>query len=337
MTTMSSFGLLEGGRSCESITLANDSGLAVEVLTYGAILRRLTVPVRGMRRDLILHFDRLEDYLRDRAYVGCVVGRFGNRIANGRFELDGRVHQLTTNEGANHLHGGALGFGKRLWRVLDVTQESAPRVVLGYDSPAGEEGYPGNLEARIELIAKPAALVITFTARSDAPTPVNLTYHPYFNLAGHFQTPATEQRLRIPASHYLPVVAGLIPTGELAPVAGTPFDFRTARRLHPPPVHDDPQLVLAGGYDHCWVLDRDADCACELSSRDVTLTMLGSGPGLQFYNGQFLARTHPTLGSGVILEPQGLPNAPNEPRFPSVIVRPGESYRATVEYRVSTL
>lgn len=336
---MRSFGLLADGRSCEAITLAT-AGLAVEVLTYGAILRRLTVPVRGARRDLILHFDRLEDYERDRAYVGCVVGRFGNRIANGRFALDDTTHQVATNEGPNHLHGGMLGFGKRLWRVLDVTHESAPRVVLGYDSPAGEEGYPGNLEARIELIVKPNALSIALTARADAPTPVNLTYHPYFNLfgtlAGDLQSPATDQRLRIPAGHYLPVAAGLIPTGEIAPVEGTPFNFRAARRLRPPSVHDDAQLVLAGGYDHCWLLDRDADCACELSSRDLTLTMLGNGPGLQFYNGQFLARTHPKLGSGVILEPQGLPNAPNEPRFPSAIVRPGELYRATVEYRVST-
>src|SRR6185295_13279175 len=192
-------------------------------------------------------------------------------------------------------------------------------VLLGYDSPAGEEGYPGNVEARIELIVKPAALLITFMARTDSPTPVNLTYHPYFNLAGHFQTPATEQKLRIPASRYLPVREGLIPTGEMKSVARTPFDFRAARRLKPPHVHDDAQLTIAGGYDHCWVLDQDADCACELSSRDITLTMHGSGPGLQFYNGQFLGRTHPTLGSGVILEPQGFPDAPNQPGFPNSI------------------
>ena len=140
--------------------------------------------------------------------------------------------------------------------------------------------------------------------------------------------------LRIPAAHYLPVRAGLIPTGERAPVAGTTFDFRAARRLEPPPSDTNAQLALAGGYDHCWVLDDDADCACELSCRDLVLTMRGSGPGLQFYNGQFLSKTHPSLGSGVILEPQGLPNAPNEPSFPSSIVRPGETYRATIEYQL---
>src|SRR6188768_797152 len=176
---MRSFGLLEDGRSVEAITLGEPSGLQVEVLTYGAILRRLSYPVRGVRRDLILHFDRLEQYARDRAYVGSLVGRFGNRIAGGRFELDGRTREVTANEGANHLHGGALGFGKRLWRVLDVTDGGGARVVLGYDSPDGEEGYPGALEARVELVVKPHALAITLTARTDAATPVNLTYHPY--------------------------------------------------------------------------------------------------------------------------------------------------------------
>jgi len=263
------------------------------------------------------------------------VGRFGNRIANSSFELDGKTHRITANEGVNHLHGGAIGFGKRVWRVLDVTERDAPRVILGYHSPDGEEGYPGNLEATVELIVKPDALSIILSARTDVATPINLTYHPYFNLQADRNLPAIDQRLRIPANHYLPVGPGLIPTGQLMPVEGTTFDFRASRRLRPPPAQGHPQLALAGGYDHCWVLAQDADCACELSSpnRDVTLTMSG-GPGLQFYNGQFLSRSHPLIGSGVILEPQGFPNAPNEPRFPSGIVRPGETYRAGIEYRL---
>jgi aldose 1-epimerase len=332
---MRSFGMLEDGRSIEAITLGEEHGLQVEVLTYGAILRRLSFPVNGVRRDLILNFDRLEHYERDRAYVGSLVGRFGNRIGGGRFELDGKTHQVTPNEGANHLHGGALGFGKRVWRVLDVTEREAPRVILGYLSPDGEEGYPGNVEATAELVVKPNALSIILSARSDAATPVNLTYHPYFNLQADRNLPATEQRLRIPANQYLPVAPGLIPTGQLASVEGTTFDFRATRRLGPPTVQGHPQLALAGGYDHCWVLADDADCACELSTpnRDITLTMSG-GPGLQFYNGQFLQRTHPLIGSGVILEPQGFPNAPNEPRFPPAVVRPGQVYRAGIEYRL---
>ena len=330
---MRSFGLLADGRSIEAITLGDPAGLQLEVLTYGAILRRLTYPVRGMRRDLILHFDRLEHYERDRAYVGSLVGRFGNRIGGARFELDGRVHEVTANEGVNHLHGGALGFGKRVWRVLDIGEQPGRRVVLGYRSPEGEEGYPGAVEATVELVAKPDALAITLSARCDAPTPVNLTYHPYFNLDP--EQPATEQRLRIPARHYLPVAAGLIPTGEIAAVEGTTFDFRTSRRLRPPAAQAHPQLGLAGGYDHCWVLDPDADCACELASpnRDLTLTMSG-GPGVQFYNGQFLSRSHPAIGSGVILEPQGFPDAPNQPGFPRCILRPGETYRVEIEYQL---
>jgi aldose 1-epimerase len=334
---MNSFGLLDDGRSVEAISLGDAKGLQVEVLTYGAILRRLTYPVRGVRRDLILHFGRLDDYVRDRAYVGSLVGRFGNRIGKSTFELDGKRQRVTANEGVNHLHGGALGFGKRLWRVLDVTAQDSPRVVLGLDSPAGEEGYPGTLDATVELTVERHVLSILFTARTDAPTPVNLTYHPYFNLAGSSNALATDHRLRIPAAHYLPVGAGLIPTGEIATVAGTTFDFRRARRLRPLALDTHAQLALAGGYDHCWVLDPDADCACELSAPegDVTLTMRGSGPGLQFYNGQFLSKTHPSLGSGIILEPQGFPDAVNQPRFPSAIVRPGAPYRATIEYRLA--
>ncbi len=320
--SMRSFGLLDDGRSVEAITLGDAEGVNVEVLTYGAILRKLSYPVRGERRDLVLGFDRLEHYERDSAYVGPVVGRFGNRIAQGRFTLDGKAHQLTPNENGNHLHGGALGVSKRLWRVLETGRES--RVKLGLHSPAGEEGYPGNLDITLEITVTADSLRAVFGARSDAATPVNLTWHPYFNLGGM----ATSHWLRIPASHYLPVGPGLIPTGEVANVANTPFDFRVQRKLAPPPLHTHPQLPLGGGYDHCWVLDKNADCSCELSSpnRDLVLTLRGSGPGLQFYDGH---------GGGLILEPQGLPDAPNQPHFPNSILRPGELYRAEIEYQMS--
>jgi aldose 1-epimerase len=330
---MRSFGLLSDGRSVEAITLRHGSGLELEVLTYGAILRRLSYPVKGQRRELILHFDRLEDYERDRAYAGPLVGRFGNRIANAAFQIDGNPHMITANEGVNHLHGGALGFGKRLWRLQDL-DGAGTRALLSHLSADGEEGYPGELETTVEFNVGPDSLDIEITARTDAPTPVNLTYHPYFNLSGDFAAPVLDHYLRIPASHYLPVKAGLIPTGERASVVNTPFDFRESRRLAPPPVNTHGQLKLAGGYDHCWALDTNADCTCELRSpaRDLTLTMSGSGPGLQFYNGQFLARTHPALGNGVILEPQGFPDAPNQADFPSAILRPGEMYRARIAY-----
>jgi len=334
---MRPFGKLEDGRTVEAIVLGDPQGLQVEVLTYGAILRRLTFPVRGLRRDLILSLPTLEDYVHDRAYVGALVGRFGNRIADARFSLEGREYAVTANEGANHLHGGAQGFGKRLWRVLALHESGAPQLELGLISPAGEEGYPGQLDVTATIAVLPGTLRMTLLARTDAATPVNLTYHPYFNLAADARVPATRQSLRIPASHYLPVRSGLIPTGEIASVEGTAFDFRHTRTLAPPDPGSVAQLALAGGYDHCWVLDPGADCACELHSPDddLTLTMSGSGPGLQFYNGQFLARTYPDIGSGVILEPQGLPNAPNERGFPSSILRPGDEYRAEIAYHLA--
>jgi aldose 1-epimerase len=326
------FGTLEDGRRVDAVTLGTADGLQVEVLTFGAILRRLTYPVGGQRRDLVLHFGSLGEYVRDRAYVGPMVGRFGNRIAGARLRIDGHEARLTANEGVNHLHGGALGFGKRLWQIEEARDE---RLVLSYRSPAGEEGYPASMDVTATYTVTHDRLSILLAAGSDAPTPVNLTYHPYFNLAADKAGSATAHRLRIPAAHYLPVREGLIPTGEVAPVNGTPFDFRAARVLAPPEISGDPQLALAGGYDHCWVLSKDADCSCELESPqgDLGMTMRGSGPGLQFYNGQFLARTHAALGSGLILEPQGFPNAPNEPKFPPAILRPGELYRAELEYR----
>ncbi|MEO8314108.1 MAG: aldose epimerase family protein [Pseudomonadota bacterium] len=324
------FGSLSDGRGVEVVTLGEPAGLQAEVLTYGAILHRLSFPVGGRRRDLILGLDRLDQYESDRAYVGPVVGRFANRIAQGRFCIDGQTHQLSQNENGNHLHGGAVGVSKRLWQVL--SNPSNAELTLGLRLPAGDEGYPGNLDITLVISTQADIFRITFTARTDAATPVNLTYHPYFNLGGT----ATEHWLRIPASHYLPVGPGLIPTGEIAHVAGTPFDFRVSRKLAPPSLHAHPQLQLGGGYDHCWLLDDNADCHGELRSPqgDVELTLRGSGPGLQFYNGQFLSQAHPAIGSGLILEPQGLPDAPNHRAFPDAILRPGEIYRSTIEYRV---
>ena len=317
----------------EAITLGAATGLQAEVLTYGAILRQLSLPVQGQRRALVLHLQQLQQYEDDTAYMGAVVGRFANRIANGRFLLTSQVHQLACNENGNHLHGGAKGTGKHLWRIAETP--SASRLKLALSSPAGDEGYPGQLDIGLELSIAGNALRIEFAACTDAPTPVNLTYHPYFNLGGD----AGAHWLRIPASHYLPVRSGLIPTGEIAPVDGTPFDFRAGRAIAPPPLNTHPQLLLGGGYDHCWVLDADADCHCELRSAagDLALRIAASGPGLQFYGGQFLSRAYPTLGSAVALEPQGLPDAPNHPGFPDAVLRPGQTYRASFEYRLNLM
>ena len=330
MPVIRHFGRLADGRSVEAIRLGSDDGLQAEVLTYGAILHALSFPVGISRRSLVLQLNSLAQYENDRAYVGPVVGRFANRIAAGRFAIDGEFHQLARNEKGNHLHGGVRGLGKSLWRVLDAPGHSSLR--LGLHSPHGEEGYPGNLDVELAFSVAADRLRIRFVARTDAPTPVNLTWHPYFNLGG----PVSEHRLRIPASRFLPVGPGLIPTGEIAAVDGTPFDFRSSRKIAVQPPDTHPQLAIAGGYDHCWVIDDGADCHCELQSpqRDLALRVNASGPGLQFYGGQFLPDSYPGLGPGLALEPQGLPDAPNHAGFPSAILRPQCAFEASIDYRV---
>jgi aldose 1-epimerase len=335
---MRDFGRLDDGRTVEAFTLGRDDGLQAEILTYGGILRRLTFPAHGTRRELVLGLRELAQYVADRAFLGVLVGRFANRIAGATFELDGQRHTLAANDGVNQLHGGLLGFGKRLWRVLNWQPTPVPRLWLQYSSPAGEEGYPGNLEVTVALTVDAAELELRFEARCDAPTPFNPTYHPYFNLSGDAQLPIDRQLLRLPASRFLAVAdCALIPTGELRAVEGTPFDFRTARPLRTPPLDSDAQLRHASGYDHCWVLDRGADCAAELFSPDsgVRMRIESDAAGVQLYAGQWLTKQYPGLGHAVCLEPGGLPNAVNEPRFPSTILRPGTTRHALIAYRFS--
>jgi aldose 1-epimerase len=331
------FGKLADGREVRQVTLGAADALQAQMLTYGGILRRLTFPVHGRPLDMIVTLPNLDAYVGDTSFQGTLVGRVGNRIADSRFKLNGRTHTLTANNGPNHLHGGALGFGKRIWSVLDVQAAPLPRLMLSLHSPEGEEGYPGELDVTAEITIDGAELRLTFEARADAPTPVNLTYHPYFNLSGDNRRATDEMVLRIPASKFLPVRSSqLIPAGELAPVEETPFDFRAARPIKPPPADAHPQLGFGGGFDHCWVLDASRDCDAELHSphSGVTLKVSSEQPGIQFYGGQYLAGAHPGL-NGVCLEPQGFPNAVNEPAFPSQILEWGRTLRTTFVYRFS--
>lgn len=329
------FGKLEDGREIQQVTLGTSDGLQAQVLTYGGILRRLTFPVRGTPRDMVVTLPDLDAYVRDGTFQGVLVGRVGNRIANAQFTLNGRTHKLSANDGPNHLHGGALGFGKRIWNVMDMQTRPHPRLILGRVSPDGEEGYPANLDVTAEIIVEDCELRLTFEALSDGPTPVNLTYHPYFNLSGDSRHSVDEMVLRIPASRFLPVRSSqLIPAGDSVSVAGTPFDFRVARVIKAPPASAHPQLGFGGGYDHCWVLDSSRDCDAQLFSphSGVTLNVKSSQPGIQFYGGQYLQGAHPGL-KGVCLEPQGFPNAVNQPAFPSQILEPGKTLRSTFIYR----
>jgi aldose 1-epimerase len=327
------FGKLPDGQLVHAITLGTPDALQAEILTFGGILRRLILPARGALRDIALTLPDLDAYVADPAYLGILVGRCANRIANAEFTLDGRRHRLTANEGRNHLHGGTLGFGKRLWRVLDLEGAQCTRLRLGLVTRAGEEGYPGNLEVTAEYTLSANELRLRLQAKSDEATPVNFTFHPYFNLSGEPGRAANEQTLRIAASRYLPVDAQLIPTGELASVAETPFDFRVARSLRAPWSASHPQLEKSGGYDHCWALDPQRDCDAELFSAHsgIRMQIKSERPGLQFYAGQQLAPTHPGL-DGVCLEPQDFPNAVNEPAFPSVVLPRSAERSFTMQY-----
>lgn len=326
------FGVLDGTQEVQAITLGVKGGLQAQVLTFGGILRRLVFPTRGVSRELILTLPDLDAYVRDTTFQGVLVGRVANRIGGARFELDGREYRLTANDGPNQLHGGHLGFGKRLWRVLGLQNAPRHRLLLGLSSSDGEEGYPGNLDVTVEFTVHGSELRVELEAQSDEATPLDLTYHPYFNFAG-------DMRLRMPASQFLPVKdSQMIPTGQRAPVDGTPFDFRSARSVVAPELTAHAQLGHAGGYDHCWVLDamRDFDAELQSASSGVRMIVRSDRPGIQFYGGQHLRDSYPHL-AGICLEPEGFPNAVNEPSFPPCILQAGATFRSTLSYRFDEL
>jgi aldose 1-epimerase len=329
------FGTLANGAAIEAFTLES-GGLRAEILSYGGILRSLSLPLNGRRRELVLGLPDLAGYERDPTYLGCIIGRYANRIAKSRFQLDGHSWQLKANEGFTHLHGGALGFGKRAWQAIDAECGEQPRLRLYYRSPAGEEGYPGDLHVTAEFALGARSLELEFTARCDAATPISLTYHPYFNLAGDPAVAATEQCLQVPAETFLPVNRALLPTGIQVPVAGSSLDFRHSRSLAEGLRQGHPQLDFAGGYDHCLVLpagDGERQVA-ELHSphSGIRMRVFSNAPALQLYDGHGLRRHHPLLGGGVCLEPQQFPDAMNQPGFPVSILRPGAVYSHRIRY-----
>jgi aldose 1-epimerase len=336
------FGRTPAGEAVELYTLANAAGLEASISTYGGTLVAINAPDRaGARADVLLGFDTLDGYLQPHPYFGALIGRYGNRIARGRFTLDGVAYQLATNNGPNHLHGGPGGFHAVLWRA----EPAGDSLALSYTSPDGEEGYPGTLEVRVTYSLNDAGeLRIDYEATADRATVLNLTNHAYFNLAGGGDI--LGHQLRLDASHYLPVDATQIPTGELAPVAGTPFDFTTPTAIGARIDADDEQLRGAkGGYDHCWVFGHGGDLG-KAVGRVVepvsgrTLELFTTQPGVQFYSANFLegdlkgkgGRAYPKH-SAFCLETQHFPDSPNQPAFPSTVLRPGETYGHTTIYR----
>jgi aldose 1-epimerase len=345
------FGTMPDGTEVDIYTLTNSLGMEVTVLTYGGILQSIKVPDRrGNLENVTLGFDNLDDYVeRNDPYFGAIIGRYGNRIAGGSFTLDGVEYPLATNNGPNHLHGGDLGFDKRIWTVTDTFQDDdSVGLDLSYTSPDGEEGYPGALDTTVTYtLTNENEIAMHYVATTDAPTIVNLTNHAYFNLAGEGSGSIEGHELRLQASQYTPVDETLIPTGEIAPVAGTPFDFLTPTEIGLRIRDNHEQLLFGLGYDHNFVLDRDSDgmeLAAQLSDRASgrVLSIYTTEPGIQFYSGNFLdgtligtsGRTY-RQGDGLALETQHFPDSPNQPDFPSTVLRPGEVYDTTTIYQFS--
>lgn len=325
-------------------TLANARGMVVRVLTLGGIVQSIEVPDdQGRSANVVLGFDSVDGYLAARRYFGAIIGRYANRIAAGRFSLNGRTYQLPINDGPNSLHGGTTGFDRHVWE----TSAEAGRLVLRRTSPDGEMGYPATLEVHVTYtLTDDDALRIDYQAvNRDASlaTVVNLTNHTYFNLAGESSGDVYGHELQILASRFTPIDQTLIPTGQIASVAGTPMDFRTATPIGARIGAADEQLTVARGYDFNWILDRP-DAGDESLIPAARLRDPGSGrmlevvttePGLQFYSGNFLNGPRYGRGAGLCLETQHFPDSPNHPNFPSTVLGPEESYRSTTLYRFS--
>lgn len=343
------YGTTPEGEKIEKYTLVNSNGMKMEVITYGAIITSLTAPDKnGTFDDVVLGYANEQDYFTGNPYFfGAAIGRYGNRIAKGKFSLDGKEYQLTVNDGPNSLHGGK-GFDKKVWTAEAVSGAESPTLKLSYTAKDGEEGYPGNLKTIVTYtLTDDNALEISYEAETDKKTVVNLTQHTYFNLSGK-GLDILDHELELKADRMLPVDATLIPTGELKAVAGTPFDFTTAKVIGKDINATDDQLKKGGGYDHCWVFtDNSATNMREVGS----LYHKGTGrfmqvyttePAIQFYSGNFIDGTKDSKTggkyqkrSGLCLETQHYPDAPNQPKFPTTVLSPGEKYTSKTTYKFS--
>ena len=331
------FGKDSEGKAVDLYTLA-DGAVEARIMTYGGIVVSIKVPDRnGKLSDVVLGYESVDQYIANSPYFGAIIGRYGNRIAHGRFELDGKTFSLPKNDGDNSLHGGTRGFDKVTWSAQPVENG----VELSYLSKDGDQGYPGNLQAKVTYTLVGNALRIEYSATTDKDTVVNLTNHSYFNLAGEGSGDILQQRLKINAAQFTPVDSTLIPTGELKPVAGTPFDFRTFHTIGERINESDEQLHNGKGYDHNWVLDRKTEgelveaAVVEDPGSGRILRVLTSEPGLQFYSGNFLDGS--IIGkvghvyahrSGFCLETQHFPDSPNHKNFPSTVLKTGRRYHS---------
>ncbi|HVR69621.1 MAG TPA: aldose epimerase family protein [Vicinamibacteria bacterium] len=344
--TRAPFGALPDGTAVELFTITNASGLEVRVMTYGGIIVSLKTKDRaGKLADIVLGYDDLAGYVKQNPFFGTIVGRYGNRIANGQFAIDGKTYALAKNNGPNHLHGGIKGFDKVVWKAEPFQKDDTAGVVFRHTSPDGDEGYPGTLTARVTYtLTNKDELRFDYHATTDKPTHVNLTQHTYFNLAGDGTRDILGHELTLAADRYTPVDATLIPTGELAPVEGTPFDFRKPHAIGARIGADHEQIRHGRGYDHNFVLNRTGADPARLihvyePTTGRTLDVATTEPGVQFYTGNFLDGTIKGKSGhvykqryGFCLETQHFPDSPNKPQFPTTLLRPGREYQTTTVF-----
>lgn len=337
------FGTTGDGHTVRLFTLRNPHGLQVRVCEYGALVTSVITPDhQGNPAEITLGKTDFASWFDNPHYLGATVGRFGNRIAHGRFTLDGIEYQLPTNNEPGgipcHLHGGPVGFNRRLWKGEPVIRPRAQGVCFTLYSDAGDQGYPGTLTAKVTYwLTEDNELVFEATATTDAPTPVNLINHIYWNLTGDSSRTILDHQLELNADSYLPTDPGLIPTGKIAPVAGTPLDFTSPTKVGERISDDFPALKNGHGYDHCWVLrESDGDLRHAATLQDSgsgrVLAIRTNQPGLQFYTGNFLPEKH----TGLCLETQALPDSPNQPDFPDSVLRPGQTYHHLTHFRFTT-
>ena len=345
--TEAPFGTDSSGAAVTLYTLRNLNGAQATICNYGGLVTSLMMPDKdGFLGDVVLGYDNVAAYIKDTPYFGALIGRYGNRIANGKFTLDCNEYTLATNNVPNALHGGKKGFDKVMWTAKSVQTADGPSLELTYVSKDGEEGYPGNLSVKaVYTLTEDNSLKLQYTATTDKATVANLTHHSYFNLAG--KGDILSHTVMIAADKFTPVDSTLIPTGELKPVDNTPFDFRTPTTIGARIGQTDEQLKFGGGYDHNWVINKPMGQmglmarVTEPTSGRV-LEVSSDEPGLQFYSGNFLDGTLTGKGgwvykfrNGFCMEPQHYPDSPNQPSFPSVVLKPGETYHNTIIYKFS--
>ena len=342
------FGTMPDGREVQRFILTNKNGVEIHVINYGGIISHLMAPDRnGKLEDIVLGYDSLNGYLEASPFFGALIGRYGNRIAEGKFTLEGKTYTLVQNNNGQHLHGGTKGFDKVFWDIAELKSDSGMAIRLSYLSKDMEEGYPGNLNVTVDYtLTDDNELKIDYSATTDKATVVNLTQHTYFNLSGNATRDITDHILTLNADEYIPVTKVLIPQGKPAPVANTPFDFNTPTRIGQRINDAHEQLKLAGGYDHCWVLSGEGmKTAGTLydSTTGRTVEVRTTEPGIQFYSGNFLDGTITGKGGtvykhryGLCLETEHFPDSPNQPQFPSVVLRPGETYKTQTIYKFGT-